>query len=205
VWKKSRKFKYEYDADGNQILKANYDWNSTNGKWEVYTKVFYYYTIKFQVSINLQPENGGKVIGDSIYNMGDEVIIEAYPNEGYEFINWTDSTGNEVSDDSVYIFTMPSENMSFTANFDEQTGVWKDNLSKKINVYPNPSNQYINISAEVGINKIIIYDLTGKVIYNRKMKDPEINISTGKFNTGLYIMQIHTDKGIFQKKIQIQK
>ena len=48
-----------------------------------------------------------------------QTTLYAMPDEGYQFVNWTDINGMEVSDDPVYSFDMPEENLTLTANFYE--------------------------------------------------------------------------------------
>ncbi|MGM0498374.1 MAG: InlB B-repeat-containing protein, partial [Bacteroidota bacterium] len=160
----------------------------------------------YTVSVDIEPENGGTVSGDSTYTIDDEVTLTATPNEGNEFVNWTDNEGNEVSDDSVYTFTMPSEDVSLTANFDStQTDIWEREVSGKIDIYPNPAREKVNIKADSKINRAVIYDITGSVVYNRTINDMKPRISTAEFDTGLYILRIYTGEGTFEKKLQIRK
>ncbi len=44
----------------------------------------------YLVSVNASPANGGTVSGGGIYGHGDIAGISAEPNEGYEFVQWSD-------------------------------------------------------------------------------------------------------------------
>jgi len=71
-------------------------------------------------NLNLDVLGSGSADTSGNYNYGASVTIVATPVSGYEFINWTDdSTGNVISSNSNYTFTMPSRNLSYTANFQE--------------------------------------------------------------------------------------
>jgi len=74
--------------------------------------------IDYSVTVHVDPEEAGAVIGEGSYNMGDQVTVEATAAEGYEFVNWTDQDDIEMSDDEEYTFTMPAENVVLTANFE---------------------------------------------------------------------------------------
>lgn len=50
------------------------------------------------------------------------VTFTATPNEGYEFVNWTDASSNEVSTNATYTTTVSAE-ISLTANFKAKTTV----------------------------------------------------------------------------------
>jgi len=58
----------------------------------------------------------------SAYDVGDQVRILAQPAAGYRFVNWTapaGSFGNATAANTT--FTMPDQNVTATANFDEET------------------------------------------------------------------------------------
>ncbi len=58
---------------------------------------------------------------DSPYHQGDQVSITAQPADGYRFVNWTapaGSFGNASAANTT--FTMPDQNVTATANFEEE-------------------------------------------------------------------------------------
>ena len=68
---------------------------------------------------------------DGIYEEGSNVTVTAKANEGYEFVNWTDENGREVSTSNPYTFEATT-NTTLKANF------------KKVKVTPaKPSSQDI--------------------------------------------------------------
>jgi len=75
-----------------------------------------YQPIDYMVEVIIQPEDAGYVTGDGIYNVGDEVILEAIANAGYEFFNWR-IDDNAVSTDNPYIFNMGAADLIVTAKF----------------------------------------------------------------------------------------
>ncbi len=72
--------------------------------------------IDYIVEVIIQPEDAGSATGEGIYNIGDEVTLEAIANAGYEFFNWKIDE-NIVSTDNPYIFTMGAGDLSITAYF----------------------------------------------------------------------------------------
>ena len=63
------------------------------------------------------PAAGGVLTGAGTYYAGDDVVITATANEGYEFVNWMEN-GSVLTTSEVYTFTA-SENRNFVANFVE--------------------------------------------------------------------------------------
>ena len=69
-------------------------------------------------------------------------------------------------------------------------------------VYPNPANDVVNISANAGLNNVQIVDINGRTVKSAKFDgttQAQINISD--LASGLYIMNIASDKGTTSQKI----
>ena len=69
-------------------------------------------------------------------------------------------------------------------------GVAEIEVDNSILVFPNPVNDYVNVSSEENINKIIIYDISGKEIlrFTPAKKNEKINISN--FSRATYFVNI---------------
>ncbi|MDF1697328.1 MAG: T9SS type A sorting domain-containing protein [Saprospiraceae bacterium] len=72
--------------------------------------------------------------------------------------------------------------------------------SNQINVYPNPTSNYINIQTQDVIHDLKIYDMHGTShLLNRNTT----TIDMSDFSSGLYILELKTDTGIeFHKVIK---
>jgi len=75
----------------------------------------------YTLTLLVDPANAGTVSGEGDYEEGDDVPVTATENEGYEFVNWTDDADNVVSTQPGFTFTMPAEDVTLTANFQEET------------------------------------------------------------------------------------
>ena len=66
----------------------------------------------------IQPEEGQ-------YKMepGQQITLTAMPAEEMVFINWTDSNGQVVSDESTFVYTLSSGDVTLQANFRDPTAV----------------------------------------------------------------------------------
>ncbi|MFM2143478.1 MAG: hypothetical protein RLZZ476_2022, partial [Verrucomicrobiota bacterium] len=69
------------------------------------------------ISANATPAAGGTISGAGTYAPGANVTLTATANPGYNFLNWTDSLGTEVSTSASYSLTATSNGI-FTANFE---------------------------------------------------------------------------------------
>ncbi len=72
---------------------------------------------QFTVSTSGNPTEGGTTTGDGVYNYGTQVTVNATPNEGYKFVNWTENNA-VVSTAQQYSFVVTS-NRNLVANFEK--------------------------------------------------------------------------------------
>ena len=123
----------DYAAGSSATLEAvaNPDFifrNWTEGGIIVSTEALFTFTVNaartlvanfspsYTITASAWPTGGGNVLGAGSVTPGSSVTLVATATAGYEFTNWTDSVGNEVSTSPSYTFT-PTASGEFTANF----------------------------------------------------------------------------------------
>ena len=78
-----------------------------------------------------------------------------------------------------------------------------ENLEDEVAVYPNPANNLIRIDVEprliASVQRIDLYDITGKLMIS--YNETEIDVSG--LESGMYFVNILTDKGVVTKKVTI--
>ncbi|CAM3887211.1 MULTISPECIES: FG-GAP-like repeat-containing protein [Flavobacterium] len=78
-------------------------------------------------------------------------------------------------------------------------------LNNEWSLYPNPTNNQINIQVKKGlvIQKIAIYDLTGRLVKAQNIKDnlEIIRIDSSLLSAATYTIKVITDKGVLTKKM----
>lgn len=72
-----------------------------------------------EVTLSVSPDDSGTVTGAGLFNNGSLVTVEASPNAGFEFTNWTIDDA-EVSTTASYEFEVVG-NMALVANFEVAT------------------------------------------------------------------------------------
>ena len=122
---------------------------------------------KYTITLSAQPTNGGtvnKYPTEEQYNSGTYVTVQAVPQDGYRFVNWSgDISGTELST------TFPiTANMNITANFEPNVGV-SHNLAGKRSVALNLQRNSGSLVLEYSTAKaervsITIHDITGKTV-----------------------------------------
>nr|WP_320026900.1 InlB B-repeat-containing protein [uncultured Acetobacterium sp.] len=75
---------------------------------------------QFAVNVSITPDGGGTVSGAGTTDYGKAVTLTATPEAGYIFTGFMDATGNLLSSDAVYTFTLRAET-DLTASFSPQT------------------------------------------------------------------------------------
>jgi len=69
-------------------------------------------------------------------------------------------------------------------------------------VYPNPNSiGIVNITNSEKINELIIYSMTGKIVWKFKNQKQSFNVSGLK--TGIYIIKIKADNKLYTRKISV--
>jgi hypothetical protein len=71
--------------------------------------------VTYIITASANPAEGGSVSGEGVYDENAEVILTAVANDGYTFVNWTESDV-EVSAEAEYIFTAIADR-AVVANF----------------------------------------------------------------------------------------
>jgi len=86
--------------------------------------------------------------------------------------------------------------------------IHENSFFKDFNIYPNPTNQSVNITLTTAIStnaNLIIYDLLGKAIYteniniNTSQYNHKVDVST--FGKGIYFITLKTDNNSISKKL----
>ena len=74
----------------------------------------------------------------------------------------------------------------------------------EIKIYPNPVSSLLKINSEVALSQLIIYNLNGKVVYDKKIKDQNrnYNIDMGDMSSGVYLIKLKSiSNQVFIKRI----
>ncbi|MFN3445916.1 MAG: T9SS type A sorting domain-containing protein, partial [Bacteroidia bacterium] len=88
------------------------------------------------------------------------------------------------------------------------TGLTNIDISNKLMVYPNPTNNYLTITSNeiLGSAQFSMMDLTGRLVLtsniNIDTNHPSVDVST--LNKGIYFVQIVTQQGTATYKVVIQ-
>ena len=78
----------------------------------------------------------------------------------------------------------------------------EDDLAEEISIYPNPVYNSVNINLPDNTNaEVHIYNMSGELLYEGKLKNNHETIDLSKFDKGMYIIHIMNAEESYTKKI----
>lgn len=107
---------------------------------------------------------------------------------------WGNNFYGQIGDGTTTTRTSPTVITCPTLSID------KNIFAENISIYPNPSSGIINIknAENISFDKITIYDLYGKVVYEDNKNILEINVE--KLSSGFYLLELSSEGKLIQKK-----
>ena len=216
----SDKLTYTYNYSDNKLSTVTATNSANKGGIQVTSIKVVYGTISSvkKYTVSATAGTGGSVTianAGTTVNSGSEVeentslTFTATPNEGYEFVNWTDASNKIVSANATYTTTVTAA-ISLTANFKAKTPTgddviynWNTIGSQKENIAVTDGTKNINGTLVPCINFGSNYDvrrytyMSIKDKYNGGFKVGDIititGLYTGPKTTGIG-MEIHTTR-----------
>jgi hypothetical protein len=71
-------------------------------------------------------------------------------------------------------------------------------IDNAVQLYPNPVVDYLYLKSDVAIEKVTIYNLTGKVV--KQIEQPGLSIDLSDFASGIYMLRVSSSQGETVKK-----
>ena len=212
---------YTYNYSDNKLRSVTAANNAKKGGIQVTSIKVVYGTIptenKYKVSataetggsVSIANASGAAVTSGTKVEANTSLTFTATPNEGYEFVNWTDASNKIVSANATYTTTVTAA-ISLTANFKAKTPTgddviynWNTIGSQKENIAVTDGTKNINGTLVPCINFGSNYDvrrytyMSIKDKYNGGFKVGDIititGLYTGPKTTGIG-MEIHTTR-----------
>ena len=147
----------------------------------------------YTLTLLVEPEEAGTVTGAGEYYQDETVIVNAVANEGYEFVNWTDTDENIISEVAENEITITGD-LTLIANFmliSNISEVWANQIS----IYPNPASDIINFISNDNIRCIELYNLTGQKIYGTQVNYNHFKLDVSGLTQGFYLVKLTNMEG----------
>ena len=171
-------------ADGGYIVAGNS--NSNNGDVTGLHGSSDSWLVKLNANGVIQWQ---KMMGGSAVDQGYDV--EQTTDGGYIVAGFTVSSNGDLNDDNINgdYWIIKLENNA--AGIEEQTS------HSHVSVFPNPSNNWINVDSDAEIQSIDIYTVLGQRIRTEK-KSP---LSIADLPAGAYLLYVKTNNGVDRLRI----
>ncbi|WP_304131146.1 S8 family serine peptidase [Mesonia mobilis] len=199
-------YSFNVQASGNEALKISISWNDPAGNASNSTinnpQPRLINDLDIRVSdgdetflpykLNPNNFNGNAIKADNNIDNIELIEVENPVNNGLYTVTITHKGLLESPQDYSIIAT------GITAS---NLNVANNEMNSEINVWPNPANNFINITSEksdISDYNINLYDLQGRVVM-KDISSETVNISS--LSKGLYILDFRNGNQSFQKKI----
>ena len=77
----------------------------------------------------------------------------------------------------------------------------ENKIDSSIQIYPNPSNDYINIKANSAISSLQLYDVQGRLLQTKIINTNNTILDITDKSNGIYFLKVTSDRGIKLEKV----
>lgn len=133
--------------------------------------------------------------------LGAQFKIGANTHYGWILVNW-DGAGTFIVKSFAYN-NVPNESINAGETSNSTSSVVRlENIL--VSVFPNPTSDLLMINLNEAINaEVTIYNLSGQNVKQLSMNG-NTKVDVSNFTSGVYMLHVATDKGIFQNQIIIE-
>lgn len=159
------------------------------------------------------PENGstGTLTGYNVYRDGakinDALVVET------EFLDWGNGEPQVMGDlipyetytyyvEAVYSDGCISQCDPIEVTIEQSDDV-VENSKIQVNVYPNPADGFVNVTAE-GLQNITLIDMMGRIVKEQSTSQPTTTFDLANLPSGLYLLRVTTDKGVALHRVEVK-
>ncbi|MCE4566777.1 T9SS type A sorting domain-containing protein [Maribellus sp. CM-23] len=199
---------YLGNTDRTDLFDVMAKLNELKQTYEEFTPDNFTYDLAGAVKWFILNSGENKVLAVGNFDIQVSTPTISFPKTGkwYEFFKG-DST--EVTNQNRTLILQPGEYRLYsTRKFAEPhitTDVGDIQSSKyQLNVYPNPVQNTLFVSAEKWIDQVEIYSLTGKLMTRNTDRSKEKQLNVEDFSPGIYLLRVILDGEPVSRKIVVQ-
>lgn len=140
----------------------------------------------FAIKAEVFPDNAGSVEGMGNYAYGQTATLTAYPNDNYEFVEWTED-GVLLSNQSSISFVV-TQDRNLEAHFNYYDGV--EDEREGLSVFPNPTSGMVEIEGLREGSEIHVFNEYGNPVLIKRCEGSKTVIDLGFAPDGCYILYV---------------
>ena len=185
---------------------------NSSGKYSVEIKDFYNCPGRDTVLITVNQSPVVKLGPDKTVNPDAPINVTLDAGAGFKTYDWNTGAKTQtitVNKDDIY-FVKVSNDKGCTGGDTIVVRYWAPGSSSlletsKINIFPNPSQNLLNIISEGAIiEKTEIFEMSGKSVFARSEKSKDLIVDTANWADGMYRINLHSEGKIYKIKLSIQ-
>lgn len=150
---------------------------------------------------------GGYTFTDNLNEIGWD--WKSFNNQTFQY-EIADSLAYFVKSGSLYykvVFTgfggSSTGNINFyVVDLNSATGI-NEVAETSFVMFPNPSNNQVNVVGSSAISSVAITDLSGKIVAQESINASTAQLSTYNLTNGIYLLHVHTTNGVASKKLVV--
>jgi hypothetical protein len=86
---------------------------------------------------------------------------------------------------------------------DVEVGIGENALGST-RIFPNPATDMVNITSDLNISSVTVYNYSGQVVANEKVTGNVYQVNVSQYQPGIYVFQINTAEGIVNHRIIVE-
>ena len=177
----------------------NSGWVSLDGvTWDDIVNYGLYYSWMLRAYLETENYLGAMVWRDGELLTGTPIQGNSYSDENVS-ADWHEYCIRVVHagmpDSTYYAMSCPLCELA------DVTGVG-ENLEDEVRIYPNPTSGELTIEAD-GMKHLRIVDVLGRRVYDQAVEGDEKTLNLSGFGSGVYVVNITTEKGVVNRRIVV--
>jgi hypothetical protein len=141
------------------------------------------------------------LLGYNIYRGGASTPVNASP---VLFTNYTDV----VPAIGTYIYTVKALYTEGESDASDPATALVTSIneptSQGIKIYPNPVGKQMHVKSNIEMNRIVLLNLVGQVVYDGTIKSNTFNMNTFDLLSGVYMLKVYTNKGVTTSRVIVE-
>lgn len=124
--------------------------------------------------------------------------LDNMPSSNLDIINFYGLAGfNGVAETYYYVDDFKVIDLGHTVGISAP-------LKSELSIFPNPSKDVVTINSATNLKQIIIYDISGKIIFQENLTGTRYQFSTVHMQAGIYNIQLTTETTINMEKLVVK-
>lgn len=155
------------------------------------------------------------VIGNGTISPSGDIEVTEGANQLFEFIPDSAYKVGDVKIDgdivdaslypgNKYTFTDVRADATIQVVFVEDVGVIGYDLENRINLFPNPTDNMLNVKLDIPFETVEITNMLGQMIYKTTINDLNFSVNVSSFNAGVYFIKLAGETGTAVKKFVVK-